>query len=229
MKTKILRLSLVISLLIGLLMSAYPVKAEVTPWPVTDFWNDPAEPSIFDWTTFGLYGYAPENWTCVWNFGNGITYDQCFAYQAARYEQDGDYTVSVQVTDEAGQVSSASRTISVRTHEIAITSVAVPQSARAGQTRQIVVYVRNSRYTENVMLDLWKSTASGYTGVGSLTQFVPVRSANRTTAFKFSYTFTAEDARTGKVTFKAIATLLDHRDALPADNEVITLPIRVFR
>jgi hypothetical protein len=31
----------------------------------------------------------------------------------------------------------------------------------------------------------------------------------------------------GKITFKANATILDHRDALPADNELISAPVKL--
>jgi len=41
--------------------------------------------------------------------------------------------------------------------------------------------------------------------------FVPVRSANQPPDYDFSYTpFTAEDARIGKVTFKAVAISWTH-------------------
>jgi len=52
---------------------------------------------------------------------------------------------------------------------------------------------------------------------------------NGTTEFAFSYTFTADDARVGKVTFKAVANILGARDALPADNEAIAAPTKVSR
>jgi hypothetical protein len=102
-------------------------------------------------------------------------------------------------------------------------------SARAGQTRQLSVYVRNNRYPENVRVELYKSTADGYVLFGTLTHLVPVRKASQTTAFNFNYTFTAEDAYAGKVTFKAVAMIVDARDPLPADNEAIALPTRVSR
>ncbi len=58
---------------------------------------------------------------------------------------------------------------------------------------------------------------------------VPVRVNNRTTEFVFNYTFTAEDAQIGKVNFKAVATIQNYRDALPGDNEYISLPVKVSR
>jgi len=66
--------------------------------------------------------------------------------------------------------------------------------------------------------------------IGTLIQDVPPRSANRTTAFKFSYTFTAEDARVGKVTFRAMAFILNNGgDDWQVDNDVIALPTNVTR
>jgi hypothetical protein len=56
---------------------------------------------------------------------------------------------------------------------------------------------------------------------------VPVRQANRTTAFSFDYTFTSDDWSIGKVTFWAVAWLQNARDALPADNEAISAPTKV--
>jgi hypothetical protein len=57
--------------------------------------------------------------------------------------------------------------------------------------------------------------------IGVLTLYVPARST-KPTVFKFSYTFSPGDAAVGKVTFKAVATIVDHRDALPGDNMVIS-------
>jgi hypothetical protein len=31
----------------------------------------------------------------------------------------------------------------------------------------------------------------------------------------------------GKVSFKAVATIIDHRDALPGDNEMISPPVKI--
>jgi hypothetical protein len=63
--------------------------------------------------------------------------------------------------------------------------------------------------------------------VGTLSQSVPVRPANRVTDFSFNYTFTAEDARVGKVTFRATASIVGARDALSADNEAVSMPTKV--
>lgn len=244
MKNKYFNWSLVICMLLGTLLSAYPTLAkttadEIPPCgfpldPNFNFWNDPNDPSIFDWITFGQDGCAPPaNWVCDWNFGDGTTAlgASCF-FQFKQYAADGDYTVNVVITDTNGGYTPETRTrvISVRTHDVSITKFTVPESARVGQTRQIIVYVRNNRYPEHVEVMLFKNPSSGDTYIGTLQQFVPVRSGNRTTAFRFTYTFTEEDASIGKVIFKAVATpMYDIRDAWTADNESISLPTRVFR
>jgi hypothetical protein len=92
-----------------------------------------------------------------------------------------------------------------------------------------VVGLNSKRYVETVQVQLYKSVPGGYEWVGTLNQVVPKRPANRTTDFSFSYTFTAGDAQVGKVTFRAVASLVDARDALPADNEAISLPTKVTR
>ncbi len=224
MKIKCLNLGLVLCLIFGSLLTAYPVRAEVTPWPVVGFWHEPYDASIFDWNSFGLYGETPVSWTCQWNFGDGTTYNECYVNQIHQYTRDGDYTVSVQVTNDLGEISSTSQVVTIRTHDVAITKFAVPQRASVGQTRALAVSINNIRYPETVRVDLYKSTPFGYVLFGSLEHFVPVRPKIRTTAFTFNYTFTEEDAYSGMITFKAVATIKDVRDALPLDNEIIALP-----
>jgi len=54
-----------------------------------------------------------------------------------------------------------------------------------------------------------------------------VRGGNTTSDSSFNYTFTQDDQALGKVTFKAIATIVSARDSLLADNEAISLPTKV--
>ena len=231
MNVKYLKIGLFFCLVLGSLLSAYPANAQTTVWPPEDFWNEPAVPSVFDKISFGLYDYPPAEWRCAWDFSDGTTYNECWVNASKQYKADGDYTVSVRVINELGETTSASRIVSVRTHDVAITKFTTPQSASAGQTRQLVVSVRNSRYPETVQVELYKSTSNGFAWVGTLIQDIPVRSANRSTAFSFNYTFTAEDAQNGKVTFKALAFLPAHEggDDWQADNEAIALPTRLSR
>jgi len=240
MKTKYLNLGLLFCLVLVSFLSTNPAQAQTSrndefPPCTSDpgwFWTDPALPSIFDQVIFGIDGcITPVEWKCSWNFGDGTTKSpDCFV-QYKQYQRDGDYTVSLQIDDGFGSIiSDFSQVVSVRTHDVAITRFTVPQSAKAGQTRPIVVNVRDTRYPEKVQVELYKNDGIW---VGTLVQDLPVRSANRTTAFTFNYTFTAEDARTGKVTFKAMAFILDTPDFggddWPMDNVAISLPTKVSR
>lgn len=64
--------------------------------------------------------------------------------------------------------------------------------------------------------------------MGSLTQSVPVRPPGGTsTRFAFTYTITQADGTIRKVSFKAVATIVDHSDALPGDNELSSPPVRI--
>lgn len=229
MKTKMLNLGLALCLVLGSLMTAYPAYAQTTVWPPVNFWNEPQVPSIFDGVSFGVYDYPPSTWTCHWNFGDGSTYDECWVNASKYYKADGDYTVNLTVTNELGETVTPSRVVSVRTHDVAITKFTVPQSAKAGQTRQITVNVRNTRYPERVQVEFSKNNIA-YPLIGTLIQDIPPRAANRTTAFTFTYTFTAEDARIGKVIFRAMAFILDNGgDDWEVDNTAIALPTRISR
>jgi PKD repeat protein len=205
-------------------------RLEVTPPPVASFSFYPSDPSVFDTIQFynnsydpGQVGFQVE----TWDFGDGATASGCCPTH--QYAADGDYTVQLGVTTFDGRSASTSQTVSVGTHDVAITKFSVPKAASAGQTRQISVGLNSKRYPENVQVQLYKSVPGGFQLVGTLTQFVPLRPANRTAKFNFSYTFTGDDARVGKVTFKAVTYIEGARDALPADNEAVAKPTKVNR
>jgi PKD repeat protein len=204
---------------------------QVTPPPTAAFFFSPGDPSTFDTVQFvdqsfdpGQAGFSNE----VWTFGDGTTLTNPGCCPTHRYAADGTYTVQLAVTTTDGRTASVSQDVLVKTHDVAITKVQVPQSARVSQTRAISVGLTDSRYPETVQVELQKSVAGGgWQQVGVLTQAVPIRSGNRTTNFDFSYTFTADDASLGKVSFQAIATIQGAHDAIPADNTFISLPTRV--
>lgn len=208
----------------------FTVQEFQAPAPEVYFYVYPYDPSVFDTVWFDNWSYDPAGIgfeSQVWDFGDGNTStDWSTSHQ---YTADGDYTVQLTVTTYDGRSASTSQTVQVRTHDVAITKFAVPGAAKAGQTRTIVVGLNSKRYVEEVEVQLFKSVPGGgvWQWVGSLVQEVPVRPANRTTDFKFSYTFTPDDANIGKVTFRAMANLYDARDALPADNEAIAPPTKV--
>jgi PKD domain len=209
-------------------------RLDKTPPPVAGMSFSPFDPSMFDNIQFGAYGsYDPVNVgieTFAWSFGDGST-DTGFSV-LHRYAADGDYPARLTVTTFDGRSASATQTVHVKTHDVAIVKFTAPNAASAGQTRQISVAVNNSRYPETVQVQLMKSVPGVYGGfvtVGTLTQSVPAAGKNQSTPFAFSYTFTSDDAAVGKVTFQAVATLLGARDAQSADNTAISLPTKVGR
>jgi PKD repeat protein len=205
-------------------------RLEVTPLPVANFFFFPFDASVFDVVQFvdqsfdpGGVGFAPQAWT----FGDGMTGST--GNPTHRYAADGDYTVQLTVTTLDGRTAVASQTARVRTHDVAITRFSVPQTARSGQTKRLEVSINSKRYAETVEVQLFRSVPGGFQQFGSLTQSVPMNPKNGTTDFAFSYTFTADDATIGKVTFRAVAVISGARDALSADNEAIGPPTRVSR
>lgn len=208
---------------------AGPVRLtlDVAPAAAASFGFFPGDPTIFDTvqffdTSFDPAGIASRTWTLK----DGMPTSDCCPTH--RYAADGDYTAQLAVTTLDGRRASTSQVVHVKTHDVAITQLTVPKSARVGRTNQIAVGVNNNRYPETVRVSMLRSVSGGdFEEVGQVTQGVPARARRRTTTFSISYTFSAEDAMIGKVTFKAIATILNARDAHPADNTAIALPTKV--
>jgi len=200
----------------------------VAPDPVARLGYSPSDPSSFETIQFYDESYDPaqaEFSSRTWDFGDGATStDQ---YPTHRYAADGDYTVHLTVTTLDGRTASTSQVVRVRTHDVAITKLTVPNSAHVGQTISITVYLQNTHYPETVEVYLSKSVPGGFSQTGWLTGSVPVKQAGQTTRFAFSYTITSDDMAAGKITFRADAIIVDHRDALPADNELLSTPLKV--
>ena len=199
-----------------------PFRLELAPPPQVGISYNPGDPSTFDNVSFfanindpaQIYGD-----TYAWTISDGTTSDQqSFSHQ---FKADGDYPVSLTFTTFDGRTNAANTVVQVRTRDIAINKLSVPQTARVNQTKAINVDVTNKRYSDNVQVNLYKGLPGGGEQlIGTLTIFVPAR-ATRPTTFKFSYTFTSQDAKIGKVTFRAEANLTNGRDALPSDNVAI--------
>jgi PKD repeat protein len=198
------------------------------PSPVGNFYYYPFDPSIYDAVQFQDNSFDPAQVAFAsqaWQFGDGTSGSGPSVVH--QYAADGDYTVSLVATTLDGRTASASQLVHVRTHDVAIAKFTVPTSAKAGQTRRIVVGVRNSLYPESVQFQLSKSGPGGWQTVGTLTQLVPVIPGSKTVPVTFSYTFSSDDAAVGKVTFQVTAQILGARDALPGDNTAIAPPTRV--
>jgi PKD repeat protein len=199
---------------------------DVAPNPVAQFSFSPGDPSEFDTIEFRDGSFDPASQPIVseaWDFGDGATGTGCCPTH--QYARDGDYTVELTVTTSDGRTASTSQVVQVRTHDVAVVRIGVPKSGHVGQTITITAHVRDTRYPERVEVALFKSVPGGFEQVGSHTQSVPVR--NRTTPFTVAYTISEADRSVGEVSFKAVATILDHRDARPADNELISPPMKV--
>jgi hypothetical protein len=200
------------------------------PPPYANFVWYPGDPSKYDNIDFCTESYDPVGEALSlfwWDFGDGTQMETGEGCVSHNYPADGDYTVWHKVQTVDGRSAETTRVVYVRTHDVAITKFSVPQAVSVGQTRSIIVGVRNTTYPEDVTVELYKSTPYGFAWVGALNMEVPVRPANRTTDFKFSYTFANEDGLTGSITFQAIATLNNARDAAPGDNVAISLPTKV--
>lgn len=210
--------------------SAGPVAFEldVAPAPVADFSSRPTDPSVFDTVTFSNLSSDPARTgptTALWDFGDGTT--STVQSPSHQYAADGDYTVRLTVTTTDGRTATKTRVVAVRTHDVAVTRVAVPALARVGQTIAVRVWVRNTRLPETVRVDLNRSAPGGFSQVGSLTKAVPATQYGRT-LFLFSYQVTADDLAAGEITFRADATTIGTRDAAPADNTLLSSAVDIF-
>jgi hypothetical protein len=211
------------------------LNLSVAPAPSAAYSVFPSDPSLFDTVSFwGLSSDPAGNPITkeLYEFGDGTSAEGCCPNMIGgpvdathRYAKDGDYDSKVTATTSDGRTATYAVTVHVRTHDVAVEKLTVPQTAHPGQTRSITVGLGNRRYTENVRVELLKSVSGGdFVSVGVLTHDAIV---GRTTPFTFNYTFTDADGALGKVTFKTIATIVNARDAQPADNTVISLPTRV--
>lgn len=206
------------------------LQLQVAPPPTASFGYSPFDPSSFD--TIGFYDQSNDPGqlgfsSAAWEFGDGGSATDPGCCPSHRYLADGDYTVRLTVTTVDGRTGTTTHVVQVRTHDVAVAKMTAPQSANAGQSRSITVGLSNKRYAETVRIDLYRSTAGGFVQFASSTQSVPVRSGGKTSDFAFNYVFTADDAALGKVSFKAVATIVSARDALLMDNEAISLPTKV--
>lgn len=207
---------------------------DIAPPPIASMGYYIYDATIFDTVSFYNASYDPAGagiQGAAWDFGDGT--NSAELYPSHQYAKDGDYTVRLTVTTVDGRTASTSIAIHIQTHDVAITKISAPQSASVGQTRAVSVLLSNQRYPENVQVDLYKSVPGGTQFVGTLHQYVPVRLGGRTTSLDFSYTFSPADAKAGKVTFWAFASILGPsytlRDALPGDNEAVSLPTKVTK
>lgn len=182
--------------------------------PVADFLFLPSDPSALESVQFSDTSYDPMQagiTAVAWDLGDGAT--AIGSSPAHRYVADGEYRARLTVATADGRTSSITRIVSVRTHDIAIVSFDVPRCATPGETHPIAVSVRNLRYAETVQVELFRDG-----DLDPLATMIQGLAANDAVLFGFGYTFTAEDAAAGTMSFRAIATVVGARDANPGDN-----------
>lgn len=151
-------------------------------------------------------------------FGDGTSTPITDAgYVQHRYTTDGEYRLGLTVTTDDGRTGTTTATLLVETHDVTVTALTVPATARAGQTKPVTVSVANLRHDEVVQVELYKQSDGGSVRIGALTLSVP---AGRTVQFPFAYTFGPADV--GTVTFRAVARLTPYEwsEANRDDNEM---------
>jgi hypothetical protein len=207
--------------------SAVRVESVPPPDPGWDF--SPGDPSRLDTITFrhGLGYWYPTITSYAWNFGDGTETTSSQNAVDHRFAADGDYTVTLTVTQRGGDTASQTHVVRVRTHDVGILWSSVTARGRLGRSSPIQIGVGNTRYAETVRVDFYKVTPGGSVFLGSVTKPVPVMKAKKTVAFAYDYAFTNDDLAVGKVSFQAIATIDGARDAFGGDNMVTTSPTAV--
>jgi len=198
---------------------------EIAPQPVAGFSFFPLDPSVFDNIQFCDTSFDPGGvgiQAVTWDFGDGTTSSENCAFH--QYGVDGDYTVQQLITTFDRRTASSFQVLHVSTHDLSISKIIAPRSAKVGKTRTITVSLKNIWYPESVLIELYRSVPGGWELIGSSIELVPVLQRNRTTQINFKYTFTPEDAQAGRVTFRAVVMLLNANDSIPANNESISSP-----
>ncbi|WP_439663970.1 PKD domain-containing protein [Lentzea sp. HUAS TT2] len=191
----------------------------------------PDAPSVFDDVQFTPYAGDPLVRPLASGeiqFGDGATASFTGTQAVShRYAKDGTYTVRVTGTTNDGRTGSTEQVLEVATHDVKLTGLSLPATARAGDTKRIKVSVTNTRYDEDVRVSLKRRTTSGYyEEIGHLTQRVAASPSGKV-EFPFAYTYSAADAAAGQVEFKVVAELnrWDFDDAQPADNELVAVTV----
>ncbi len=165
--------------------------------------------------------------TTSWDFGDGTTAAATKDSVRHQYRADGTYQVALRAATDDGRTATKTYPLRIETHDVGITKLTVPSSARAGQSKPITVHVANTRYAEHATVTLYRSEGGSWREVGLSELEIPAH-PTRKVQVPFSYTFTPQDAVTGKVAFRAVVSLsYPVRDHRPADNEVISVATTV--
>jgi PKD repeat protein len=196
---------------------------EDVPEPVANFVVAPLSPSTHDIVRPYDFSFDPARVgiaTREWDFGDGTTStDACPPH---RYDEDGQYVVTLRVTTTDARSDTATRLVRVTTHDVSIAGADVPQAAPPGETVTVAVRVASARYPELVQVELLRSADGGaFERIDLLTHAVPAQGG---TEFTFSYLVSEADAAVGSIVFQAVASIVGAADATPDDNSFTAEP-----
>ncbi|MFS8099516.1 PKD domain-containing protein [Lentzea alba] len=155
-----------------------------------------------------------------WDFGDGTTLPPTeLRVQSHRYTKDGTYTVTIRSRTPEGRTATTSTTIEVSTHNVEVTKLVVPATARAGETHPINAAVKSHHGAERVVILLHRVYPGGSEApAGERWIELPAQPA-MSTFIQFHYRFTEEDVRLGTLGFTVRAQLTPFLpDARPLNN-----------
>lgn len=189
--------------------SWYDMRLTTAPALTPSAYLQPGTPSVFDDVSFSPYAGDSLGRPLVsgeLRFGDGASVTFTGNTPVThRYAADGDYRVEISATTDDGRTGTGVQTVHVETHDVTLTGLSLPATARAGQTKPVKVSVVNTRYDEKVVVSFRRKTESGYyQDIGTLTQWVAKGSR---VEFPFAYTYTAADAAAGQAEFEVFATI----------------------
>ena len=200
--------------------------ATARPSPVASFVSEPAEPAAGEAIRLFDLSYDPGGVGIAhlaWDLGDGTT--SVGRQPTHRFARDGVYAVTLHVTTRDGRVGVASLPVTVATHDVALLRIVAPEHARVGEVADLAVVVASRGRAEILQVELLRSRSAG--------DWVPEAIQTHSIAARddleiaFPVTFDEVDAETGRVSFRARATLVGAADATPEDNELTAAPTRV--
>ncbi|XVS66410.1 PKD domain-containing protein [Actinosynnema sp. CA-299493] len=187
----------------------FEVSLRTAPDIVPHTSTRPEVPNVLSDTTLGASSgdpiYQPVASGTI-DLGDGTVIPVTDGHVTHRFTKDGDYRVTTTVTTPDGRTGTSVRTLKVETHDVSVSGLTVPTSARAGQSKPVKAFVSGTRREDDVTVTFYRVGANGEGDkeIGRLTQRVPV-STTGTTEFPFAYTYRPEDVTAGQVTFRVRA------------------------
>lgn len=196
----------------------------------TTRWMSPQHPGVFDEIQFEIDPGDPAGrWLAGGEvrFGDGTSAEipavQGTPTVSHKYAADGEYELTITGHTADGRSGTTTQILKVETHDVTVSNVAAPATAKVGETGNVEVSVTNTRYAEDVVVELLRQRWDGYHDVvGTVRRHV---AKDSTEVVPFTYTYTADDAALGKATLKARVRLTGREDNNPVDNERVVQTI----